>query len=298
MELYTNSADRTVYLDVPIMAEGNSIDVTIYDGDELVHTINTVTYANGRYSAAIPFHLTQYNRSLRIAWAFDYTEDDELYTYEGNTFAEVVTPILSKAETLAIHPQATDAEIAKIERAVRHIIQAHTGQEFGLYVGTKSVPGTDSAVLHLPAPLLEFSTINGNSAVDQFYIYGDGLLLRYYPYGPPPVKADYYGYHQHVGGVIHNPYNVKLGDFRKAVTYTIDGRWGYNEVPHQVTEAAKLLVNDYACADQAYRDRYLTSMTAADWRIQYHSGAFMKTGNVRADQLLSNFVLQRGWTVI
>ena len=66
----------------------------------------------------------------------------------------------------------------------------------------------------------------------------------------------------------------------------------------QVKEAAKLLVNDYACAEQTYRDRYLTSMTAADWRIQFHSGAFLKTGNVRADQLLRDFVLKGGWAVI
>jgi hypothetical protein len=39
-------------------------------------------------------------------------------------------------------------------------------------------------------------------------------------------------------------------------------------------------------------------MTAADWRIQFYSGAYLRTGNVRADQLLADYVVTRGWGVI
>jgi hypothetical protein len=147
--------------------------------------------------------------------------------------------------------------------------------------------------------LLSINTFNGRANSDNFYQIGDdGYTLRYYNWGVPPVKADAWGLHMHTGGVIHNPNHVSLNTFKDGNIYTVDGNWGWEEVPAAVKEAAKLLVNDYACADAQYRDRYLTSMTAADWRIQFNSGAFKGTGNVRADQLLSDFVVTRGWGVI
>ncbi len=79
--------------------------------------------------------------------------------------------------------------------------------------------------------------------------------------------------------------------------FEITGDWGYKSVPAPVKEAARLLVNDYACSEQLYRDRYLESIKAADWRLQFSSRAWEYTGNVRADQLLSEYVIL-DWAVI
>jgi hypothetical protein len=159
--------------------------------------------------------------------------------------------------------------------------------------------GNGSGVLALPRRLLSIDTFNGLAANPSYFSIGnEGYTLRYFPWGVPPVKADYHGLHQHVGGVIHNPNHVKWQKFAEGYLYEIGGHWGFESVPDQVKEAAKLLVNDYACADAQYRDRYLVSMTAADWRIQFNSGAYLRTGNARADHLLSDFVRTRGWGVI
>lgn len=79
--------------------------------------------------------------------------------------------------------------------------------------------------------------------------------------------------------------------------FEITGNWGYKTIPANVKEAAKILVNDYACGEIAYRDRYLESIKAADWRLQFSSRAWEYTGNVRADQLLAEYVLL-DWAVI
>lgn len=79
--------------------------------------------------------------------------------------------------------------------------------------------------------------------------------------------------------------------------FKITGDWGYKTVPANVKEAARLLVNDYACSEIAYRDRYLESIRAADWRLQFSSSAWEYTGNARADQLLSEYVIL-DWAVI
>jgi hypothetical protein len=218
-------------------------------------------------------------------------------TFTDTQTISVVTPILAPHEIKEIHPNVTPVESLRVEKAVRHIINAHCGQDFGKYVGPHRVYGDGSTVLSLPARLIELEDING---ITEHYstIGADGWVLYTTPWGVPPVKADAWGLHQHVGGVIHNPNHIKLGQWQDKRGYDVNGTWGWYHVPEQVKEAAKLLINDYACGEQSYRDRYLTSMTAADWRIQFHSGAFRETGNVRADQLLNDFVLKRGWAVI
>lgn len=211
---------------------------------------------------------------------------------------EVVTPYIDLFEIKAMAgPQTTDTEVAKMESAVRHIINAHTGQTFGKETSTKTVYGAGGRALALPSRLLSVNTINGLAMPASFNIDADGWYLTHQAYGVPPLRADYYGLHE-VNGVIENPYGVRYNSFIKNARFDIAGTWGWEDVPSAVTEAARLLVNDYGSGDSLYRDRYLVSMTAADWRIQFTNGAFAKTGNVRADQLLSDYVLKRGWAVI
>jgi hypothetical protein len=236
----------------------------------------------------------QYDGELVVKWTFDV----EYETFIDNIYYDVVTPILTKEEVVDIFdPQPlSDKEYIKIEAATRHIINAHCGQTFGKYIGTWSVAGDASNSLALPARLLQVLNIDGDEAAN-YTILGDGFNIRHYPYGQPVnIKADVGTLER--GGVIYDPYSINRARFEAATTYSIYGVWGYNSVPNTVKEAAKLLINDYACADSAYRDRYLTSMTAADWRIQFNAGAFINTGNVRADQLLEPYVLRRGWAVL
>jgi hypothetical protein len=249
--------------------------------------------SNGAVEVQLPF--LQYDGQVAIDWTFVVPGSGSV---TDRVYYDVVTPILTKEEVTAIYdPQPlSDAEYVKSEAAVRHIINAHCGQTFGKYIGTWSVAGDASNSLALPARLLEVLNVNGDEATN-YTILGDGFNLRHYPYGEPVnIKADV-GTLQN-SGVIYDPYVISRERYAKSVTYSIYGIWGYNSVPNTVKEAAKLLVNDYACADAAYRDRYLTSMTAADWRIQFNAGAFINTGNVRADQLLEPYVLRRGWAVL
>jgi hypothetical protein len=160
--------------------------------------------------------------------------------------------------------------------------------------------------LPLPARLISLTSLSGFEV--PVSIVGDGWYLA--PEGGgayiPPVKSDNDGTNNsQIAGINHKfgvpirvPSWMRQGAGFLRQDYYITGTWGWKFVPSEVKEAARLLVNDFASGDTIYRDRYLTSMTAADWRIQFNSGAFAKTGNVRADQLLSNYVLTRGWAVI
>lgn len=295
MEIYRQT-ENVISFQPPIGARGLSVTASLNDGDAvtLLPISGTENLPVQKY--ALPY-LTD-EGTVRVYWRFFVTTFDGHQEVVVTDTYDVVTPILSDVEIREVHPAATKDEIVRIERAVRHVINAFTGQRFGRFTGERKVRGTGGKALFLPERLLSINTVNGTNASPYYMIDGDGYILRHFPLGVPPVKADYHGLHMHVGGVIHNPNMVKLGEWEKSRYFKINGTWGWESVPQQVKEAAKLLVNDYACADIAYRDRYLTSMTAADWRVQFNSGAFTQTGNVRADQLLGPYVLTRGWAVV
>lgn len=299
MEIYRNSAasSRTVTLPFPVPPV--AVDVTAVKDGVVVHEFSTVTVDESGVTVTVPLFLTHNDSKFDLRWELSYIEDGVTYNSVETTPVSIVTPILTTSEIKTIDEDffADPAEVVKIEKAVRHIIQAYTGQEFGHFYGTEKIKGSNTTALFSPRRIIELTSVDGIEAGSEYALDADGHVVYRSPWGVPPIKADYHGLHYHTGGVIHNPNHVSLSNWNAKV-YELTGRFGWEYVPAQVKEAAKLLTNDYACADSQYRDRYLTSMTAADWRIQFNSGAFLRTGNVRADQLLSDFVVTRGWGVI
>lgn len=213
---------------------------------------------------------------------------------------DVVTPLLTIQEVKEIVPEFSDWQATRTEASVRYLIQSVTGSTFGKYEAIYNVHGDADHSLELPYHLLTLNGVNGvDSGLDLiFEITGGGWSLGYYPFGVPPVKADFDGLHYTTGGVITNPWSVDLANFNKNMIYQIDGLWGYARVPEEIKEAARILVNDLSCADSEYRDRFLTSMTAADWRIQFNDRAFDGTGNARADKLIEPFIMGHRWVAI
>lgn len=245
-----------------------------------------------RYHVVLTMADTQNEGEISILWDFDMSS----VNVTKRDYMCVTTPILSDEAIRNIHPNATDEEVVAIERSVRHIIQAHCGQTFGYSEGTRNVYGRGSAILQLPEHLLSLNSVNGVTDAARLVETTNGWSLHYFPWGQP------YGNQNGVylsGGVMHDPRQWYYGYWESGIIYCIDGAWGYHGTPPSVAEAAKLLVNDYACGDSQYRDKFLASMTAADWRIEFNDGAFANTGNVRANQLLQEFVvLETMWTAI
>lgn len=246
--------------------------------------------SGGVAQVQIPYAQTTSDGDLTVSLNFNYEGEEHVLTKT----VTIVTPYLDIFEVKELLLDATDDEAIKIEAAVRHIINAHTGQVFGKFAGTKIVSGAGAATLALPARLISLNGITldtpGLDLYGTFQIAGDGWYLKPNLFSAAETIE--------FTGVISNPYSHRASVFNRDVRYSVDGVWGWEEVPDAIREATKLLIGDYSEMDSAYRDRYLDSLTSPDWRIQFHSGAFKQTGNIRADQLLNEYVLQRGWTVI
>lgn len=236
--------------------------------------------------------------TLDITWEFSIEAQG---TFTHTDRYEVVTPLLTIREVKSIVPTATTEEAIELEAAVRHIIQAHCGQTFGFRSKTLVVPGDGSGSLRLPERLIRVTSVMDpvyEYAIQTFSIRGDGWYLKKVvptPYTDSLIK---YAMPEEYTNPIHYPYgNGVYTTYRQDVNYEITGDWGYESIPNAVQEAARILVEDYSCMESQYRDKFIKTMTSGDWRFEFNAGAYTKTGNVRADQLLDAYVVT-GWLVV
>lgn len=292
--------------------------------------VSTGTTDSPSWELQLPY-LDAGANDVEVTWNFEIDALPDEFFEETFSY-EVVSPYLSKQEVKSIYPEVTDSEYVELEASVRHIINAHTGQKFGYDRGkTLTVEGHGETALRLPERLVSITAVNTlSSALDvrAFIITSDGWYLKkaWANATPLAVSTESQFWGDYEGGVFdNNIYSDPDGDgeppivgplatrpggiivapgssgrataWKQDYPFEITGDWGYKSVPAAVKEAARLLVNDYACSEAAYRDRYLESIKAADWRLQFSSRAWESTGNVRADQLLSEYVLM-DWAVI
>lgn len=284
MEVYRNSSNAQVMLPAPnsvFPVEDDIVVRAVRDG-EVVYTFTEVYRVNEGFSVVLPWSLVREDGEFFIEWEFDYLEGTTTEKVTSRTQVNVVTAVLPLSEVKRISAFEDDADVRDIERKVRYTIQSFTGQNFGKYKATYRVQNPRVGTLTLPAPLLTLGTVNGYSIIPTSVdIFNDGWAVTY-GNGAYNIKQDLIEYST---GAIVVP---GVGSFSNNHVY-VNGTWGFYDVPDAVQEAARILISDYSCDESLWRERYITSIRAADWRFDFSAEATMGTGNVVADQLLSDY---------
>lgn len=275
------------------------------DGTTIVPFTVSVTDDSGKLVVPLPYKATWEQANIVVNATFIVSGQ----TYTRKLPVEVYTPYLELWEIKKIlGPTATPEECWSVEAAVRNVINAHTGQSFGYAHKTLTLTADAGSALPLPERILtiekvvedtttkfDIAQLQGTSylGAGQFVITGDGWFLK-----QPSWDTNTYNnaYQYSTSDPIVAPTRRGGGTggmYINDAKYALTGTFGYETVPEPVQEAAKLLINDYACAEQIYRDRFIEDMKAADWAFVYNSGAYYKTGNARANLLLSPYVVVR-----
>jgi len=289
---------------VSLSPSAGTFTAFVTDGDGIRYTDDATTaFAGSTLTVTVPYVSveTPGKRVLHVKFTVDGREFTREIPFK------VVTPYLELWEIKQIiGPNTSDEEAIRVEAAVRHIINAHCGQDFDLFIGTEKVRADGSGGLSLPRRLLEIDSIMEDDRVvysttsivapnvflgqDRFDVTGAGWYLR----RAGGISEGVWGNTDTIRGqVIHAPSKGGSRIFKRGVTFEISGKWGYEIVPDSVAEAARLLINDYACAEQIYRDRFLASVSSSDWNLGFNAGAYAKTGNARANLLLAPYVVNR-----
>lgn len=296
MEIYTQEVSK---ITIPMPTGFSSTTVHFFQrGVEVGTGSNASATTATSIDVDIPYALTRMDTSLELRIDFFLAGNQE----QKFVAVDVVTPLLPLNEVKSIlnpaNPSSvTDTRAKDIERKVRMAIQAHTDQFFGKYQGYVEVYGNGDGFIQSPRRILSIDSLDFNNvsySAHSYIIKGNGWYIeraRGYPLtikqAPPEEVLD--AYTTSSNGPIAPPDATYYNTFNSKVSYRVNGTFGYDYVPSDVAAAARLLVNDYGCNESLYRDRYIGSIRAADWRFDFKDGAYLGTGNVQADQLLAPY---------
>lgn len=256
------------------------------------------------YQIVLPFNLVNRPRSFRLEWSYVI----EGITAQYVSYVDVVNPYCDIADVMQDANFGLDFsdpnyktyhELMMAEKYARKVIDNFCGQSFNLYDDVQVAYGAGTNILALPFKLNQLHElyaddyllidnineinnwgynvlisetgfglrVNTNSSVDNTVYVANGLI--------PPTASDLSYY----------------GAFKNGVRYRVQGRFGWEEVPDSVSQAAIVLIQDYFTKDNTWKNKYVKKLSAFDWDIEYNSDAFRGTGNLYADQLLQPYVI-------
>jgi len=288
-ELYRDAIGKTVTLSV---AGASVVDVNFVRAG-----VSTPATPSG-LSAPIPYSITCTDGDFDTVWDYTVSGSPDIYTrVDRNT---VVTPYFSKADLIAystIFASMTDQQAVNLERLVRSVINKVTSQDFGSKSGSVISYGTGDSILLLPEHCEQFISLaysnNPTVLLDSEY----RLLNKGYGIEQVGIDNGYTikvpAYEEQFGNQVITPYYFLVDRFKDNIGYQVNGVFGYSSVPDDVVLAALILAEALSHDETTWQDRYVGSIKAADWAIEFNGGRFGGTGNAKVDLILSKYIQNR-----
>lgn len=188
-------------------------------------------------------------------------------------------------------------QAAEYEAVARMVINNIIGFEFSFKIDKVMYPGNGTDYLNFDTRLHSILRLyNNNEKIWDF----DATWLADNDPGFTPTPA-YRGYSLIVmpDDVVDFAEYVPTWSTRYATPffkenqdYEVYGEWGWPVVPEDIRRATLMLVNDIACGNTRYQNKYIDSFTNGVNRIDYFKESIKGTGNLMVDQILSKYVLE------
>lgn len=289
-EIYRDSVSATATLNIP---GATLVDVHFERDGNTIAAGSVTTTAEG-LSVGIPYEITHMDGEFSVVWNYSMDAKD----YVRRESLSVVTPLFTKTELVDSDSDfgtLTDAQVVKLERLIREVIERYTGQTFGFREGTLDLYGNGTKVISTSGTrVTSITSLTPYGYVSPVgYEYGGRLINDGYSIiktvpNDYSIKADDTSVYESLIG-----YHLGYGNtvFPNGARFTLTGRFGYDSVPQPVKDAALQLAQTYSCDEHVWRDRYVKSMRAADWRVDFQQESYNGTGSLLADQLLAPYIV-------
>jgi len=319
-EIYKNSSNLVstkLYVKGEAVTSSSAVSVKVYDitqdvlispainPDTIITTLSAeeVETDFGVYGIYLPLSLLNRDRKFKLVWEYQY----DSISYSHTSYLDVITPYASiqeAADDLGLGSDANDPnhksyhELKLAEKYARNMIEFYTGQKFFLFDDTFTVMGNDSDTLPLSKKLNTLHTLHQN---DQLWI-NNLNNINYLGYVVEPTTSGF-GIKINQSALLDNDvyiangmvppsiHDVSPNIFRRGKQYKVYARFGWDNVPDDVQQAAIEIMRSYFSKDRVWKDRYVNKISTTDWDFQYTSDAFTGTGSAYADKLLLDYVV-------
>lgn len=270
-EIYRDSVNLGISLEIT----GATVTGAVLrrDGVDTVGVISS-------QAVALPYEITRMDGPFQVEWT--YQIDSSTYTRVDTH--RVVTPLFIKSDLSydAGLSSLTDEQVVRLESTVRKVIEAYTEQTFGYRKGYVIARGSGLDYLSLPERMISPDDTTYVGVNDGWAVSFAGSSSVIDPNIKIPIEEEAY----HYGRPTNRTFSVNT-------QFIIYGEFGWREVPSEVKEAALILAEEFSCDESIWRDRYIKSVRAADWRFDFTAGSHIGTGSLTADQLLAKYVVNR-----
>jgi|SRR6185436_1083101 len=291
-EILLNSISKakySIFIDGVATAATGTPTVKVYEGETVVLNNPVVsTPSTGVYTFIIIPSLVSEEKVLTVEWTFVVSG----YNMVIREDYQVVTPYSDWDYFKSV---TTYTEFLECERVSRMVIDGYCGQTFGKREFIITAEGNDNNSMRLNRRLISVndvthisswyptvvSSASDDGILESWDIAGNGWIIRT---SRSRSRLDA-AYPTHYA-------------FRRNITYSIDGLWGWENVPGPVVEASKILTANLLCQDQKYRDKYIESLKTSDWNMKFSPLTWSGTGSATADDLLLEYRMFPGIGVI
>ena len=261
---------------------------------EFIRGSDIVSTVTGNPTVPVPYAITKTDGPFWVKWYFTLEGGEHIRVEEH----QIVTPYFTQAQLVAWDGDfgaLTSDRVKYLEGLIRHIIETYTNQVFGLREGSVTMLGNGGSSLYSPERILQLTGVSAaHGVINDGYGVGYGLGGGYVDPDAVVFPNDSFN---------TQAVNVKIpieeeiayggytaGKFRRGIAYPISGYFGWASVPEAVKAAALQLAEAFTCDESLWRERYIKSVRAADWRFDFSEEAFRSTGSLVADQLLDPYV--------
>lgn len=259
---------------------------------------------NGLYQIFLPTSITNKTRELKVSWTYaisglTQTKEHKLFVVQPYVDLAQASTVMGIGNDLSDPNYKSYDELVAAEKYARKLIENYTGQKFYSYYETSSVYGTDSDTLALQSRITDLYRLYSNDVlledninnIDnwnyQVDITESGFGIRI----NRAAMLDNTVYT--ANGMVPPSIHDSPGIFQRGVRYTVFGKFGWEAIPDEVELACIELMKDYFSKDNLWRNKYVSKISTFDWDFEYGSGATSGTGNLYADQLLSDHVVSK-----
>lgn len=255
-------------------------DAILIDQDDITeNTYSGVSSATGDFTVPLPEKYTKYD-----GW-FSFN------VYQGPSLIYVDTitstrPYVTTSKAIAnVSKSITTEQATTYERLARELINSILGFDFSFKRKIVDLKGTGTDYLPVDERIGRIFSVKENGE----YIWAEGDDDPFAAWTPRYAVLRKYN-----GDLNRAEYSLYSygGEFRWYADYEIDAEFGWQVVPQDVEDAMLLLIEDFACGNNRYINKYIDSYGTGNVKIDYFREATKGTGNLLVDNILSKYVVE------